>query len=239
LQKPPYKNILRSFIWGNTNSLERYEVSAKANNVNKDCWEKIKTASKIFDSAKYILDTCSPNILIITNWQQEESWLVGNNTCEHKVLDDHLWYYYLPNSNTHVYWLAHPGWLARNGKFESSITTIINDLNSKGINASLADSYIANKIPQEENQIIDKHEYIGKLAQFLSSTKTVMSGFELAELLNRNNFKTSYGTEYAGTRGTYKLISDCYDYFKNINKQNIADAIASAFVKEDGNFAYE
>ena len=65
-----------------------------------------------------------------------------------------------------------------------------------------------------------------------------MSGEELAEHLNRNNFLTSYGTEYQGGRGTYKLISETYNWLKDLGLQNEADKIAEAFVKPNGDFAY-
>ena len=47
----------------------------------------------------------------------------------------------------------------------------------------------------------EKKLYIWKLATFLHSQEMVMSGEELAEHLNRNQFLTIYGTEYQGGRG--------------------------------------
>ena len=83
-----------------------------------------------------------------------------------------------------------------------------------------------------------KKTYIWKLAIFLASNGMKMSGEELAEHLNRNNFLTSYGTEYQGGRGTYKLISETYNWLKDLGLQNEADKIAEAFVKANGDFAY-
>ena len=83
-----------------------------------------------------------------------------------------------------------------------------------------------------------KKTYIWKLAIFLASNKMKMSGEELAEHFNRNNFLTSYGTEYQGGRGTYKLISETYNWLKDLGLQNEADKIAEAFVKPNGDFAY-
>src|SRR5574344_115245 len=235
-----FQMILRSFIWGNTHSLERYEISAKQENVDEKKWLKVKSASEIFDSAKYILDSCSPNVLIITDWEQSESWLLDNKQVNHKELDDHIWYFYLADSDTHVYWIAHPNWLARNYKFESSIDIIISNLKKKNIEANYDNVFKDNETEIiESNSFIQKYEYIGKLAIFLSSMKMFMSGMELANHLNRNGFKTSYNSEYVGTRGTYTLIRNCYHYFEEGNNKNIADAIATAFVKENGSYAYE
>jgi hypothetical protein len=83
-----------------------------------------------------------------------------------------------------------------------------------------------------------KKAYIWKLAIFLESNGMIMSGEELAEHFNRNNFLTSYGTEYKGGRGTYKLISETYHWLKDLGLQKEADKIAKVFVKPDGSFAY-
>ena len=83
-----------------------------------------------------------------------------------------------------------------------------------------------------------KKAYIWKLAIFLESNGMIMSGEELAEHFNRNNFLTSYGTEYKGGRGTYKLISETYHWLKDLGLQKEADKIANVFVKPDGTFAY-
>lgn len=57
---------------------------------------------------------------------------------------------------------------------------------------------------------MDKKEYIRRLATFLHDNGTTMAVTELAEHLNRNNFKTGYGSEYEGGRGTYTLIHATY-----------------------------
>lgn len=59
---------------------------------------------------------------------------------------------------------------------------------------------------------MDKKEYIKRLADFLVSNGTTMTGENLADHLNWNNFKTSYNTTYAGSRGTYTLIHATYDW---------------------------
>ena len=86
----------------------------------------------------------------------------------------------------------------------------------------------------------EKKLYIWKLGVFLYSNNMVMSGEELADHLNRNNFLTSYGTEYQGGRGTYKLIKETWRWVNDdLDLQGDANKIAEAFVKPDGSFAYE
>jgi len=86
----------------------------------------------------------------------------------------------------------------------------------------------------------DKKVYIWKLGAFLHSQKMAMSGDKLAEHLNRNNFLTSYGTEYQGGRGTYTLIKQTWNWLKHdLKLDDEAGSVALAFVKANGDYAYE
>lgn len=85
-----------------------------------------------------------------------------------------------------------------------------------------------------------KKHYIWQLAAFLHSHGMTMSAEELAAHLNRNEFLTSYGTEYQGGRGTYKLIRETWDWVQNgLQLPDEAKKIAEAFVKADGTYAYD
>lgn len=86
----------------------------------------------------------------------------------------------------------------------------------------------------------EKKHYIWQLASFMYNYKMTMSGEELAEHLNRNNFLTSYGTEYQGGRGTYTLIRETWNWIENdLKLPNEAKKVAESYVKPDGSYAYE
>lgn len=87
--------------------------------------------------------------------------------------------------------------------------------------------------------IMEKKEYIRRLANFLAENGTHMAGNELAEHLNRNGFETNYGATYEGVRGTYTLIHATYDWLVSIGSQEEADNVAGAFPKPDGTYAYD
>lgn len=85
-----------------------------------------------------------------------------------------------------------------------------------------------------------KKLYIWRLGSFLRQHGMTMSGEELAEHLNRNKFLTAYGAEYAGGRGTYKLIRETWKWLsEDLELEEEARSVAEAFVKPDGNYAYE
>jgi len=73
----------------------------------------------------------------------------------------------------------------------------------------------------------------------LGNNGTTMATNELAEHLKRNKFKTSYGTEYEGGRGTYTLIHATYDWLVANGQQSEADYVANAYPKPDGNYAFD
>ncbi len=86
----------------------------------------------------------------------------------------------------------------------------------------------------------EKKTYIWKLAAFLYSQKMVMSGKELAVHLNRNEFLTSYGAEYQGGQGTYRLIKQTWAWLHDdLGLKKEAHYVARAFVNSKGKYAYE
>ena len=90
------------------------------------------------------------------------------------------------------------------------------------------------------NEMNKKKHYIWRLASFLGQHGMTMSGEELAEHLNRNNFLTAYDTEYSGGRGTYKLIRETWSWLNDdLGLEEEAQNVAAAFVKPDGTYAYE
>ncbi|MDD9859262.1 MAG: hypothetical protein OXU40_02300 [Nitrospira sp.] len=86
----------------------------------------------------------------------------------------------------------------------------------------------------------EKKVYVWQLGSFLYDHGKVMSGEELAKHLNRNNFLTGYGKEYAGGRGTYKLIKVTWRWLNDeLGLPSEAEKVAEAFVKRDGSHAHK
>lgn len=86
----------------------------------------------------------------------------------------------------------------------------------------------------------EKKLYIYKLADFLAQNSKTMSGEELADHLNRNDFITSYGKEYQGGRGTYKLIRETWHWLNDdLQLPTEAKKVAEVYVKPNGEYAYE
>lgn len=127
------EDILRSFAWCNTNSIERYHVTAQKRGVDYESWLRVKKASKMFDKAQYLLDVLKPNIMVIENWETSETWLSEglNENIIRQEIDDHLWYYFLPTTQTHILWTAHPTWLNKNRDFDNYIKYLVSFVKQK------------------------------------------------------------------------------------------------------------
>lgn len=120
------EEILRSFAWGNTNSVERFHVTAQKNGVDFESWRTVKQASKCFDRGKHLLDVLQPHIMVILHWGTSEKWLSnGVENVARQEIDDHFWYYFLPTTNTHVLWTAHPMWLTKNKNLDDYIEYLV------------------------------------------------------------------------------------------------------------------
>ena len=90
------------------------------------------------------------------------------------------------------------------------------------------------------NEMNKKKVYVCKLADFLQRHGMRMSSEELAAHLNRNDYMTGYGTEYAGGRGTYRLIQASWKWLStDLGLEDEGKKVADAFVKPDGSYAYE
>jgi hypothetical protein len=127
------KNILKSFVWANARSIERFSITAEGKNVNYDNWKKVADASAVFDKAENILRIFKPNILILLNLSMVPDGWFPSEIGEPEILDtNYLRYYYLKNSNTHLYWTKHPRSLTNFG-FDAIIHKILQSIKSKNI----------------------------------------------------------------------------------------------------------
>jgi hypothetical protein len=158
-------DLLKSFIWGNMCSIERFEVTALGKGGEVAEYSKVKQASKIFDKAQHLLGVFKPNIMIVLHWQDDDDWLTeGNEDFESEKISDHLDYYYVPRTKTHVFWTAHPGWLSRKNRIDSTIDTILEVIKKKNVFPSFPGENILKRKEQKQNLLNKLKTQLTKLA---------------------------------------------------------------------------
>lgn len=260
-QTPIYKDILTSFIWGETNSIERYHVSAGPNNVDPEIWEAAKRSSICFDSVSNLIKSVAPKLIFILNRKVDDDYILNDDAVracgvpvENKKatmsldVDDgmKIRYYYLRDDNVHIIALPHPRWMGVYSgysidRYVDRIINLIQDFQIWDELPTKATDWKGEVIEYRKSSIEYKRAFIAELASTLMKNRLVMSGKELQLLLNMNHILTQYGTDYAesGGRGVHKLISSVWKYYYDKKDYQTAYNIARAFVNQNGEYAYE
>ena len=104
-----YIDILSSFVWANTDSIERFSVTAKKFGGDYTSWEKVKKASLRFDNFRRLLNTFEPDIVLIEHWDVAEEWIHQDvKYSKEEIIDEFLWHYVVEGTSCNVFWLPHP-----------------------------------------------------------------------------------------------------------------------------------
>ena len=217
-------SILKSMVWCNSNSIERFVVSSKPD-ADPKVWKIIKEASIIFDDLNHIINFGHPDVIFVFGKDTNEKYLANDDTLSHiysinekqrkNVLKiehkNHQYrYYYLRNSATHVFLLPHPRWI---GQFsgighEKYIESLLKDIKNYNIWDVLPETNLDWKIEMKENNIdsIDyKYQLIASIAHTLIKNNFVMYGGDLGKLFNVNNLTKNNGDPYF-ENGNHLLI---------------------------------
>lgn len=250
---------LTSFVWAETNSIERYHVTAAKNKVNKEVWEQVKKLSKPLDSINHLINATNPKVVIITDkWVCTDYILREENIHESvpeskeskKYAYSHqpdekipYQYYYLRDNDTHVFVIPHPRWIGLHKQTDAYIDSIISVIDTYKIWQSLPNEE-ADWIEKKNKALstIDRYKFIADLSEFLVSHNMTLTGIQLAELLNAKGFRTKYGTKYktiSSRAMLSKIVEPAWNYFYKNKKYQIALNISKAFTDKNGNLAWE
>ena len=255
-----YPELLRSFVWGNTNSIERYHVTAASNAVDQKTWEKVKKASICFDSINNIVKSANPRLFFVLNSSVDRDYIESDDSIrqlgvpvENKksvmkhVVDDKrkIVYYYLRDDNVHIISMPHPTWMGLYSGFglDSYVDIAIDLIHEYNIWDSIPESHNDWKGETQEinkSSISFKRALIADLAATLMKNNLVMSGRELQALLNMNHVLTQYGSSYSegGGRGIHRLITQVWKYYYEKKDYQTAYNISRAFVNQNGEYAW-
>ena len=90
-----------------------------------------------------------------------------------------------------------------------------------------------------KNKNMNKKDFIKDLALDLRSKGEKMNAPDLCDELNNKGFTTNTGKAFDREgRGVYKLISETYNTLKAEGDHQHAEAVAEAFTKSDGTYAF-
>lgn len=256
-----YPEILHSFMWVNSNSIERYEVSSSDAPIEN--WRKVKEASKVFDDLNHVINSCQPKVVFILYKNVDKEYFqnvetlseayrsyninINNKSNYLQIKKDMYSYCYERNSGTHIFTLPHPRWM---GLFsgvgiDQFVDELISDLENYRVWEKMPESNedwrTTDKIEEDKASMEYKCKIIATLAHYLTAHNLVMSGKELQGIFNNNDILTTYRTPFGekGERGIYTVIRNAWRYYQYTKHDyQTAYAIARSFVNKNGEYAY-
>ena len=240
-----HEDMLRSFAWGNANSVELFESITKYNpGVPFETWQAAHQACKPINRFAHIHNTLNPRVVILTTHNiNKDDYFNGYHLIPVASSNTKIDHFKVSGHEIDVFQTRHPNSMRHVGSPTDILTSLRkaleeNNLAPKFPRFSKNDeqaveiiSYLVKNRPASE----DKYNFIAWVAEELSKHGSYMSVPCLAALVNQVGYKTNYGNEFNGKRGTYRLVKGAYSRQAS---QEAADKIALAFRKPDFTYAY-
>ncbi len=250
-----HSEILSSFAWANSNVIELWASLRKyTKGVPHETWKAVRAAGTELTRLQHALETTNPDVIILTCWSNlPGNFFDGLTKKEIECEVNYLKHYYIEDYETHILHTYHPGYMRNLGGpwgFLNDIRNYLKEINlapdfpefvnddeqSKIIHQSLTRGFRM-RHPQITDQP-DKYKALEWIAEELNKYQAFMSIPVVAQLLNELGYRTDYGTEYAGGRGSYRLVRGAYHRCVAQGDSVGADRIARVFRKPDFTYAY-
>ena len=261
LKQGKHLNILHSFAWGNANSIERWDspslkkVRAK---IPKDeqgpfgrVYDCVKRASRVFDDYRHLEEILAPDVVFATCQKSDCDFFLSKSNPKllQKIPEADLWVYEVGNAL--IVNIPHPmGIMYRSDDHKADyyakelrrileqygkILPMKDEFVKDG---ELADDFL-NFIQQKlDSKTMSTRDAVVMIASELRKQDACMTVPFLCRVLNQSGFRTNWGYEYSGGRGSYRMLSWFYWHYKTADPV-VAEDIARAFKRANGSYAYE
>ena len=263
LNKQELHPALSSFVWAETNCIERYQVTAQRNGVDIKKWKQVKELSRPLDSIDLLIKATHPKVVIITDkWVNEDyilkeeslfdifpeakkpSFLIKvESDIEKRVKYN---YYYLRDQDTHVFVIPHPRWLGLNNLVDCYIQSIMEMIKKYKIWSKLPESENDWKMPKVNKSSQDfKFKFLANLADLFASNNMTITSTELAQIFNTNGLSSRYG-DYSIDNGRgilTRVVKLAYKHYMDESHPDynpiVAQNIAKVFTNKYNHRAWE
>lgn len=240
--------ILDSFAWANCNAVELYTSTPKRLGVRQDFWSKVEQAGRRLNRFQHIIETLKPHVaLILYRGLNVNSYFQG---CQIELVhgDGRLHHYRLPDSNTEIFHVPHPGSMNRIEKIDYFVTKLRTLFEDRGLTIDFPEfadhqqqgikvvEFLKQRAPKPSE--VSKFELVAWVADELKKQSTFMSVPALCTILNDLGFRTNYGTRFVGGRGSFRLVSATYRRMVKDGRGDRAENVAVAFRKPNFDYAY-
>ncbi|MBT3193252.1 MAG: hypothetical protein HN341_11920 [Verrucomicrobia bacterium] len=204
----------------------------------------MKRASMRFDKLSHIIETLQPDsVVVMYRGMNRDTFFEGLDWCA-AASDDPAIQHSIA-AGVHVFNLPHPTGMRKRRKesFKEPLMALFHHNGLKFTRGSFLkhDAEVrefVHGLERRSAKEADKYACIELIAKQLDADGCIMSAQCLATILNDLGHLTDYGTAYKGARGTYRLIRGAYCRCERRGNMGLAAAIAKAFVKPNGTYAY-
>ena len=240
--------ILNSIAWGNANAIEFFESSAQKKGVPEQFWNQVRVAGEPLNRFQHVVQTLAPRVVVLLHQGLNSATYFGEYRLEKVSQQDGITHYQLPEIQIDVFQMPHPVSM----KFHQGADHFCTKLAELLIARKLAPRFQQFLKGQAETQEVmeflyhnapaqggcDKFEFVAWVANELTKHEAFMSIPALCELLNKQGYRTNYGTEYDAGRGSYRLVRSAYYRKQNKGELESARNIAISFRRPNFQYAY-
>ena len=263
LKSGSHKDILSSFAWGNANSIERWDSSTiqkvragmtrEERKAFKQTHAMVKNAAScLFDDYSHFEHLLDPDVVFITCENGDcDRYLSKCKPGEPIFRDDSASLRVFRIGKSLVVNIPHPqgimyrrdnhkadyyarelrSVLEKNGKFRPMKNEFLGD-------AKMAKDFLNVFVQQLDSKQLSTRDAVEQIAVELRKQDACMTVPFLCHVLNGAGFRPDCGDDYKAGRGSYRMLSWYYRYYEK-KKPDVAEAIALAFKKPNGEYAYE
>lgn len=245
LKQRKHADLLNCFVWGNVCAIEGWQSKGIQEGTSPEAHAIAKKAAHALNDFQHIQKLFGPQVSII---------LCARGACDNylrntgKVLlwdknGVRLW----NSGGSLIFNMPHPNNMRWNHGADYYANTIRTGLVEHGLFYPLAEFLDCDKEAENLLQFFKQckkhasHTYdaIAFIATELRKQEAKMTVRLLCNLLNNLGYRTTYGSEYQAGRGSYRTIACAWRRYQEGFKQpDVAEAIALAFTKPNGDYAY-
>lgn len=267
LKAKEHRDILSSFAWGNANSIERWssktfarlELSPKQWAELSEAYSVVKAASEKFDNIEHLKTLLNPDVVFVMCEVTDCRRYLGDYFTQNELKEERI-----PEANLRVFKIGemlvvnipHPqGIMYRSDSHKADYfvkklkrlllkygkTLTLRGKDEFVADANLAERFLNTFVKKLDPDVLSTREATAEIAVELRKQGARMTVDMLCRILNKAGFRTNYGNggEYKAGRGSYCMLSKFYHAYEDSNRGEIAEAIAEAFTRRDGTYAYE
>ena len=247
LKQCQHANILNSFVWGEATAIEKWD-NVK-NTASKDAHTIALEFSGMLNDYQHLKNLFAPQVSIICTSGACENYL--RNTHKSLVFNENGLRFWKADNDL-IFNIPHPDYLHRKNRkqnlpiyAERIRETLIEegyfqpflpfmDYDEKSL--SLLNLNVFRRCIPKTTEVKDAIAYIATELRKQNAKMTVRL---LCYILNQLGYRTKYGSEYQAGVGSYHTISLAYRrYSEGFHQEDIAKAIADAFTKPNGDYAW-